>query len=96
MRCTNLAAFFDSSFSSESAWGSRYKGKTIQLKACLPDGGTVAFQALIADTCNDDDCKGCCSENAQPFGKLVDIEINTMYRYFQQRGFPDTIYYKIV
>jgi hypothetical protein len=34
--------------------------------------------ALVADTCGNSDCKGCCTINAGRSGYLVDMEANTV------------------
>ena len=44
--------------------------------------GDVDFVALIADTCGDHDCGGCCSRNSNSDGYLVDIEYETVMRNF--------------
>ena len=53
---------------------SKYCGKTITLNK-----NGVKFTAIVADTCSDSDCDGCCSKNAKN-GYLVDIEYYTALR----------------
>ena len=68
----SLVAFFTRNGSNGS-----YGGKTIQIMA----GGKV-ITAQIADTCGDSDCNGCCTQNAQPSGNLIDMEYWTVMRNF--------------
>jgi len=68
----NIIAFFSSNGDNES-----YRKKCVQLTK-----GDVSFVALIADTCGDHDCGGCCSNNANSDGYLVDIEYETVMRNF--------------
>jgi hypothetical protein len=76
----DLVAFYDDSDPDGNNFLSDYGGKTIRL---TKDGHT--FNALIADTCGNDDCDGCCSENSQG-GFLVDMEFWTTKR---RIGGPD-------
>jgi len=69
---TDLIAFFSSNGDNES-----YGNKKIKIKA---NGKTV--KAWIVDTCGDGDCNGCCTENANNDGYLVDMESHTVERYF--------------
>jgi len=64
----NLVAFYDDSDRSGKNFMKNYGGKTIRLKK---NGKT--FDALIADTCGNDDCNGCCTQNSK-HGFLVDME----------------------
>lgn len=43
--------------------------------------GTIV-EALVADTCGDDDCNGCCTVNSEPSGYLVDMEYWTVVNNF--------------
>lgn len=44
---------------------------------------TYTFQAIIADTCADTDCDGCCTRNSHPTtGYLVDMEYYTVVNVF--------------
>ena len=47
------------------------------------------FTAMIADTCGDYDCGGCCSANAAETGYLVDLEYFTLMRNFGDTSFAD-------
>jgi hypothetical protein len=68
----NIVSFFSSN-GDNAAFGN----KRIRVSAA---GKTV--EALVADTCGDSDCEGCCSENAQPSGYVVDMEYWTVMRNF--------------
>jgi hypothetical protein len=76
----DLIAFYDDSDPDGVNFLDNYGGKTIQL---TKDGNT--FNALIADTCGNDDCDGCCTQNSQG-GFLVDMEFWTTVR---EIGGPD-------
>jgi hypothetical protein len=76
----DLIAFYDDSDPDGNNFLSNYGGKTIQL---TKNGNT--FNALIADTCGNSDCNGCCSQNSQG-GFLVDMEFWTTER---EIGGPD-------
>lgn len=53
-------------------WKKNYANKKIRL---TKNGKT--FEALIADTCGDNDCNGCCFRNSKG-GFLVDMEYYTV------------------
>jgi hypothetical protein len=38
------------------------------------------IEVLVADTCGDDDCDGCCTANVGRTGNLVDMEYNTVLK----------------
>lgn len=59
----------------ENDWG-KYKGKTFRLRQ---DGNTI--DAVVYDMCSDEDCDGCCTENAGKLGFLIDIESYTCERF---------------
>eukprot|EP00978_Attheya_sp_CCMP212_P042752 scaffold266166_cov63-Attheya_sp.AAC.2 len=69
---TNIIAFFSTKGNNES-----FGNKMIRVSAA---GKTV--EALVADTCGDNDCNGCCTENASPSGYLVDMEYWTVVKNF--------------
>jgi hypothetical protein len=87
----DLIAFYDDSDRSGKNFNKKYGGKTIQLKK-----GNTTFNALIADTCGNNDCDGCCTQNSK-HGFLVDMEYWTTVR---RIGGPDnadgTIQFKIL
>jgi hypothetical protein len=60
----------------------KYGNKYITITGtCL--GLTKTFNALIADTCGNQDCSGCCARNANPTtGFLIDMEYHTVLRNF--------------
>ncbi|RNA15448.1 fibroblast growth factor receptor-like [Brachionus plicatilis] len=74
VKSNNIISFFDSSDPNGVNWATKYARKTIRLKK---NGKT--FTAIIADTCGDHDCNGCCTKNAQN-GFLVDMEYYTVLK----------------
>jgi hypothetical protein len=76
----DLVAFYDDADPDGRDFDDKYGGKTIQLSK---NGQT--FNALIADTCGNDDCDGCCTHNSKR-GFLVDMEYWTTER---RIGGPD-------
>jgi hypothetical protein len=87
----DLVAFYDDRDPDGTNFDKNYGGKTIQLKK-----GSKTFNALIADTCGNSDCNGCCTQNSKG-GFLVDMEYWTTER---RIGGPDnadgTIQFKIL
>ena len=87
----DLIAFYDDHDRSGKDFNKNYGGKTVQLKK-----GSATFNALIADTCGNNDCDGCCTQNSK-HGFLVDMEYWTTLR---RIGGPDnadgTIQFKIL
>jgi hypothetical protein len=76
----DLVAFYDDSDPNGKNFNKKYGGKTVQLKK-----GGKTFSALIADTCGNSDCNGCCTQNSK-HGFLVDMEYWTTER---RIGGPD-------
>lgn len=68
----NLVSFFTTNGDNKS-----YGGKSLLISAM---GKTI--EALVADTCSDRDCDGCCTENAMPSGNLIDMEAYTVINNF--------------
>lgn len=54
-----------------------YNGKTLRLRG--PGGQEI--DAVVYDMCSDDDCSGCCTQNMQQTGFLIDLEIHTADRF---------------
>jgi hypothetical protein len=54
---------------------------------CLrdPSNPSNTIKVTVLDTCADSDCSGCCTQNAQPSGNLIDVESYTDARW----GVPD-------
>jgi hypothetical protein len=77
----NTIAFFDKSDPNGQFWRQRYAAKTIHLIKQYK-GQTYEFDAVIANTCADSDCGGCCSRNAGNLGYLVDMEYYTVMNNF--------------
>jgi len=69
---TDIIAFF-SSYGDNAAYGN----KRLRMKI-----NTTVVEAEVLDTCGDSDCNGCCTRNSQPSGYLLDMEENTVVRYF--------------
>jgi hypothetical protein len=69
------------SFYSTHGDNSSYGNQRIRIAA---RGTTV--EAIVADTCGDSDCNGCCTENASPSGYLVDMEYHTVVNNFGDIG----------
>jgi len=69
---TDIIAFF-SSYGDNAAYGN----KRLRMKV-----NTTVIEAEVLDTCGDSDCNGCCTRNSQPSGYLLDMEENTVVRYF--------------
>jgi hypothetical protein len=65
------------SFFSIDGDNTSFGNKTMRVSAA---GLTV--EALVADTCVDSECDGCCSNNADPSGYLVDMEYWTVMNNF--------------
>ena len=76
VKSNDIIAFYDDNDYSGSNFDSRYGSKKIRLRA-----NGVEFEAVIADTCGNDDCNGCCHENSNG-GFLVDMEYWTVMRNF--------------
>lgn len=49
----------------------------------------ISYEALVADTCGDSDCDGCCSENSAETGYLIDLEYYTMLSIFGDESSMD-------
>ena len=58
----------------------KFKGKDLILKD--PASGKT-ISATVLDMCSDDDCSGCCSENAKKYGCdfLIDVEHYTLQKW---------------
>ena len=59
----------------------QYKLKTFRLRQ-----GSRQIDATVYDMCSDSDCDGCCSQNCQQTGFLIDIEKYTMERFGSGEG----------
>jgi hypothetical protein len=77
-----MISFYDNSDPNGENFYSRWGNKEITITGTC-NGVTKTFTALIADTCGNSDCDGCCSTNADPTtGYLIDMEYNTAIRHF--------------
>jgi hypothetical protein len=78
----NLVAFYDDSDPSGKQYSVHYASHNITIDATC-GGKQYHFTALIADTCGNQDCNGCCSRNSnQQTGYLIDIEYYTAMNVF--------------
>jgi hypothetical protein len=59
----------------------KYKGKILRLRK---DGKQI--DAMVFDSCSDDDCDGCCTENCKETGFLIDMEIHTLEKFGVEQG----------
>ncbi|PRW20305.1 hypothetical protein C2E21_9138 [Chlorella sorokiniana] len=77
----NIVSFFEAPNSSNrKEWDKKWNGKKLRLKH--PDTGDT-MDVTVVDTCDDEDCEGCCTENARKNGGLlIDMEINTARRFW--------------
>jgi hypothetical protein len=77
-----MVAFYDNSDPHGQHFDQYWGTKMIQVtKSC--NDKTYVFQALIADTCANSDCAGCCADNASPStGYLIDMEYYTVINNF--------------
>lgn len=88
----NIIAFFDRNHPTYDEWLSMYAGKWIRLTK-----DAVTVDALIADTCGDSDCGGCCSANSHSdSGYLVDIEYETLKNAFGVDAIWGDIHFEIL
>ena len=77
----NIAAFFQAPNSRNRAeWGSKWKNKKVEVRN--PSTGKTMVVTVV-DTCDDGDCSGCCTANANKNGgNLLDLESHTARRFY--------------
>ncbi|KAL4420741.1 hypothetical protein ABPG75_010397 [Micractinium tetrahymenae] len=77
----NIASFFESPNSqNRKEWDRKWKNKTLRIRN--PDTGKT-LDVKVLDTCDDADCDGCCTQNANKNGgHLVDLEYYTAQRFW--------------
>ena len=77
----NLVAFYTSPNSkNRKEWEKKWKNKKLRIRN--PRTGKE-MDVTVVDTCDNDDCNGCCSKNANINGGfLVDLEKNTAKRFY--------------
>ena len=91
VKSNNIISFYDDNDYNGDNFMSNYGGKQIRLRA-----NGVEFTALIADTCGNDDCDGCCHQNSNG-GYLIDMEYWTVMNNFGTTGVVDgTIEFQIL
>ncbi|KAL4420742.1 hypothetical protein ABPG75_010398 [Micractinium tetrahymenae] len=78
---TNIVSFFESPNSqNRKGWDRKWKNKTLRIRN--PDTGKT-LDVKVLDTCDDADCDGCCTQNANKNGgHLVDLEYYTAQRFW--------------
>jgi hypothetical protein len=82
VQSNNLISFYDNSDPNNENWYAKYGDKYATVTGVC-NGTSHTFQALIADTCGNSDCDGCCSKNADPStGYLITMEKNTLKNIF--------------
>ena len=87
----NIVSFYDNSDPNGKSFMSKYGGKQIKIKA---HGKEIT--ALIADTCGNGDCDGCCRKNSKG-GFLIDMEYWTVKNNFGSTNVVDgTIQFQIL
>ena len=59
---------------------------SLRLKTLRLRSGGNTIDAIVLDECQDSDCDGCCSRNAEETGYLVDVESHTFERFGEQDG----------
>lgn len=78
VKSNDIAAFFETG--GAGSWKSKWANKSIQIRN--PSSGKT-MNVLIADTCGDGDCGGCCTANANKNGgTLIDLEYHTAKRFW--------------
>lgn len=77
----NIVAFYEAPNSkNRKEWKKKWKNKKLSIRN--PKTGKE-LDVTVVDTCDDDDCNGCCSKNANKNGGfLIDLEKNTARRFF--------------
>lgn len=77
----NIVAFYASPNSqNRKEWDKKWKNKRLRIKN--PKTGKT-LDVTVVDTCDDGDCSGCCSKNANKNGGfLIDLEKNTAKRFY--------------
>jgi len=77
----NIVAFYASPNSqNRKEWDKKWKNKQLVIRN--PKTGKE-LQVTVVDTCDDSDCSGCCSKNANKNGGfLIDLEKNTAQRFY--------------
>jgi hypothetical protein len=74
----NMIAFYDDSDPGGGTFNAKYANRFITITGTC-NGRTKTMTAIIADTCNNNDCGGCCSRNSNPStGFLIDMERQTL------------------
>jgi hypothetical protein len=77
-----MVAFFDTRDPAGENFNRKWGNKYMTITGTC-NGKTRIFNAVIADTCNDRDCGGCCTANAnKQTGYLIDMEYYTAIRQF--------------
>jgi hypothetical protein len=82
----NLIAFYDDSDPGGATYNAKYANRFITITGTC-NGQTKTITAITSDTCNNNDCGGCCSRNANPAtGFLIDMERLTVLNNWGSAG----------
>ena len=83
----DIVAFYQAPNSkNRKEWGSKWKNKRLRIRN--PKNGKT-MEVAVVDTCDDGDCGGCCSKNAnRNGGYLVDLEWHTAKRFYDTNNPP--------
>lgn len=77
VRDNNIAAVFETGQTAGS-WASKWKNKKLRVRN--PSNGKT-LDVTVLDRCDDGDCDGCCTKNANKGGgMLIDLEYHTAKR----------------
>ena len=81
VKANDIVAVFQSPNSrNRKEWAAKWKNKRLRIRN--PKTGKV-MEVTALDTCDDNDCGGCCTENANKNGgTLIDLERNTALRFY--------------
>lgn len=77
---TNVVAFSETPNDRNlEDWDTKWKNKKVELRD--PQSGKTLVAAVV-DTCDDADCGGCCTRDANKHGVLIDLEHSTAKRLY--------------
>jgi hypothetical protein len=82
----NMIAFYDDGDPGGGTFNAKYANRFITITGTC-NGQTKTITAIVADTCNNNDCGGCCSRNSNPSsGFLIDMERQTLLNNWGNAG----------
>ena len=90
-----VAVFQTPNSQNRKEWDSKWKNKRLRIRN--PATGKV-LEVTAVDTCDDKDCGGCCTRNAnRNGGTLIDLEANTALRFYDGKVQDlQTIEYQVI